>query len=128
MNARGVCGHRAVHAASYANAPGFVRQASNVAMRMREYRDVDERSTTNEETRMKRSTQTLCVAMTLLLTAAASGPLLAKNDYLPAPGEVRTYFENGVEVGRAVHNQCTGQISVQGRVTPQYTGSFTVSC
>ena len=95
---------------------------------MGEYRGVDKRSTTNEETRMKRSTKTLCLAITLLLTAAASGPLLAKNDYLPAPGEVRTYCENGVEVGRAVPNQCAGQFGVRGRVSPQYPGSFTVSC
>ncbi|QWF17056.1 hypothetical protein [Lysobacter capsici] len=70
----------------------------------------------------------LCLAMALMLVAVASAPISAKGGYLPAPGEVRTYYQNGVEVGRAVHNQCTGQISIQGIVTPDYIGSFTVSC
>ncbi|KRB07877.1 hypothetical protein [Lysobacter sp. Root690] len=64
----------------------------------------------------------------LMFIAVASGPISAKGGYLPAPGEVRTYYQNGVEVGRAVHNPCTGQISIQGTVTPDYIGSFTVSC
>ncbi|MGO4262089.1 hypothetical protein [Lysobacter sp. TAB13] len=70
----------------------------------------------------------LLLAMTLMFVAAASAPLLAKGGNLPAPGEVRTYYQNGVQVGRAVHNQCTGQISIQGIVTSDYVGSFTVSC
>lgn len=77
---------------------------------------------------MKRTLQTLCIAATMLLAVGAGHPALAKGGNLPAPGEVRTYYENGVEVGRAVHNPCTGQISIQGRVTSQYVGSFTVSC
>lgn len=70
----------------------------------------------------------LCLAMALALIAVASAPISAKGGYLPAPGEVRTYYRNGVEVGRAVHNPCTGQISIVGTVTPDYIGSFTVSC
>ncbi|QQP97155.1 hypothetical protein [Lysobacter enzymogenes] len=77
---------------------------------------------------MKRTMQTLCMAATVLLAVSAGPPAVAKGGNLPAPGEVRTYFENGVEVGRAVHNPCTGQISIQGRVTSDYIGSFTVSC
>ena len=42
----------------------------------------------------------LLLAMTLMFVAAASAPLLAKDSYLPAPGEVRTYYQNGVQVGR----------------------------
>ncbi|MEH6419915.1 hypothetical protein [Pseudomonas sp. CGJS7] len=70
----------------------------------------------------------LSLTMALMLTVLASASLSAKPNYLPAPGEVRTYYQNGVQVGRAVHNQCTGQISIQGTVTPDYIGSFTVSC
>ncbi|MGO1070625.1 hypothetical protein [Lysobacter sp. CA199] len=71
----------------------------------------------------------LNVTMALMLMMSASGSLSAKpDDYLPAPGEVRTYYQNGVVVGHAVHNQCTGQISIQGTVTADYEGSFTVSC
>lgn len=70
----------------------------------------------------------LWLTAALVFVAVASGPISAKGGYLPAPGEVRTYYQNGVEVGRAVHNQCTGQISIQGTITPDYIGAFTVSC
>lgn len=47
---------------------------------------------------------------------------------LPPPGWVYTYFENGQVVGHAVHNPCTGEISITGTVTNNYVGDQTVSC
>lgn len=72
--------------------------------------------------------KTVCIAMILAFAVCASGAISAKGGNLPAPGEVRTYYQNGVQVGMAVHNQCTGEISIQGTVTSDYVGSFTVSC
>lgn len=63
----------------------------------------------------------LALAGVATIASAAGGKL-------PPPGWVYTYFENGQVVGRAVHNQCTGEISVTGTVTGDYTGEQTVSC
>ncbi|WP_242108491.1 hypothetical protein [Luteimonas aquatica] len=73
---------------------------------------------------MNRKTLWLALALAVASSAAVAG----KGSNLPAPGEVRTYFQDGVEVGRAVHNPCTGEISIVGLVTDDYIGSFTVSC
>lgn len=47
---------------------------------------------------------------------------------LPPPGWAYTYFENGEIVGQAVHNQCTGEITITGTVTSEFIGGQTVSC
>ncbi len=63
----------------------------------------------------------LVLAGVATLASAAGGKL-------PPPGWVYTYFQDGQVVGRAVHNPCTGEISVTGTVTASYTGEQTVSC
>lgn len=47
---------------------------------------------------------------------------------LPPPGWAYTYYQDGAIVGHAVHNPCTGQITVTGTVTDDYIGGQTVSC
>ncbi|WP_394538844.1 hypothetical protein PRJ39_25370 [Lysobacter enzymogenes] len=69
--------------------------------------------------------KTLLLALTLAgVTSIAS----AAGGKLPPPGWAYTYYQDGQVVGHAVHNQCTGQITVTGIVTGDYTGGQTVSC
>lgn len=63
-----------------------------------------------------------------LVLAGVGGIASAAGGKLPPPGWVYTYFANGQVVGRAVHNPCTGEISVTGTVTGSYVGEQTVSC
>lgn len=63
----------------------------------------------------------LALAGVAAIASAAGGKL-------PPPGWVYTYFENGEVVGQAVHDPCTGEITVTGTVTDDYTGGQTVSC
>lgn len=70
-------------------------------------------------------TKNLLLALTL---AGVAGIASAAGGKLPPPGWAYTYYDNGQVVGQAVHNQCTGQITVTGRVTSDYTGGQTVSC
>lgn len=67
---------------------------------------------------------------TLFLGLALAGvaTIASAGGKLPPPGWVYTYFENGQVVGRAVHNPCTGEISITGTVTGSYVGDQTVSC
>jgi len=63
----------------------------------------------------------LCLAGVAAVASAAGGKL-------PPPGWAYTYFQDGEIVGRAVHNPCTGEITVTGTVTGDYIGGQTVSC
>lgn len=66
------------------------------------------------------------IGLTTVASAAGGGKLYGG---LPPPGWVYSYIdEDGAIVGRAVHNQCTGEISITGTVTDQAYGSQTVSC
>lgn len=69
--------------------------------------------------------KTLLLALTL---AGATGIASAAGGTLPPPGWAYTYYQDGQIVGHAVHNQCTGQITVTGTVTSVYAGGQTVSC
>lgn len=71
--------------------------------------------------RMRNLLLGLALAGVATIASAAGGKL-------PPPGWVYTYFENGQVVGQAVHNQCTGEITITGTVTSVYTGGQTVSC
>ncbi|MCL1634804.1 hypothetical protein M2650_09195 [Luteimonas sp. SX5] len=71
--------------------------------------------------RMRHLLLGLALASAATIASAAGGKL-------PPPGWVYTYFENGQVVGRAVHNPCTGEITVTGTVTGDHTGDQTVSC
>lgn len=71
--------------------------------------------------RMRNLLLGLALACVATIASAAAGKL-------PPPGWVYTYFENGQVVGQAVHNQCTGEITITGSVTSDYTGAQTVSC
>lgn len=71
--------------------------------------------------RMRNLLLGLALAGVATIASAAGGKL-------PPPGWVYTYFENGQAVGQAVHNQCTGEITVTGTVTSDYVGEQTVSC
>lgn len=71
--------------------------------------------------RMKSVLFALALAGVATIASAAGGKL-------PPPGWAYTYYQNGVEVGRAVHNPCNGQITVTGTVTNDYIGGQTVSC
>ncbi|QQQ01296.1 hypothetical protein [Lysobacter enzymogenes] len=69
--------------------------------------------------------KTLLLALTL---AGVTSIAWAAGGKLPPPGWAYTYYQDGQIVGHAVHNQCTGQITVTGTVTSVYTGGQTVSC
>lgn len=72
---------------------------------------------------MRAKTMLLAIALAGVTTIAS-----AAGGKLPPPGWAYTYYQNGAIVGHAVHNQCTGQITVTGTVTDDYTGGQTVSC
>lgn len=63
-----------------------------------------------------------------LALAGVASIASAAGGKLPPPGWVYTYFQDGQVVGQAVHNQCTGEITVTGTVTGDYDGAQTVSC
>lgn len=64
-----------------------------------------------------------------LATVASAAEGVKLYEGMPPPGWVYSYIdENGAIIGRAVHNQCTGEISITGIVTGQAYGSQTVSC
>ncbi|HJR74379.1 MAG TPA: hypothetical protein VJ806_12145 [Luteimonas sp.] len=63
-----------------------------------------------------------------LVLAGVATVASAAGGKLPPPGWVYTYFQDGQIVGHAVHNPCTGEISITGTVTGDYTGAQTVSC
>ncbi len=63
-----------------------------------------------------------------LVLAGVATAASAAGGKLPPPGWVYTYFQDGQIVGHAVHNPCTGEISITGTVTGDYTGAQTVSC
>jgi hypothetical protein len=62
---------------------------------------------------MRKPTFALGLILAIVATVASASPL-------PPPGEVRTYFRDGVQVGFAIHNQCTGELRVEGIVTNDY--------
>lgn len=63
-----------------------------------------------------------------IVLAGVAGFASAAGGKLPPPGWAYTYYDNGEIVGRAVHNPCTGEITVTGTVTADYIGGQTVSC
>ncbi|MGO1070738.1 hypothetical protein [Lysobacter sp. CA199] len=52
-----------------------------------------------------------------LVLAAVS--TIASASLLPPPGEIRSYYKDGVEVGTAIHD-CYGNLRVTGTVTKDY--------
>lgn len=63
-----------------------------------------------------------------LVLAGVATIASAAGGKLPPPGWAYTYFQDDQIVGRAVHNPCTGEITVTGLVTDDYIGGQTVSC
>lgn len=66
---------------------------------------------------MRNRTFALGLLLAVVATAASASPL-------PPPGEVRTYFRDGVQVGWAIHDPCTGELRVVGTVTKDYLVGF----
>ena len=74
---------------------------------------------------MRRKTLWLGLVLAGIVLAGIAS---AAGGKLPPPGWAYTYFQDGQIVGHAVHNPCTGEITVTGTVTADYVGGQTVSC